>query len=168
MFAKLDKFLLIEFKIDGDAIDSELDKYEKDDARDNYQIAKKKLERRDGHHLLVYGSDVLKSEGKAALMLGIQSYFKKEFTVLDEVETKGVSKRDFDRYLKILLRYKKKDGRASVGSSRSPTSTVIGVSSSARGTMSLSEYIDIYLPNIYRPELEVGATFEGAKKPRVK
>lgn len=126
IFAAGTKLMLVEFKIDDDALNSEKDKYA------NYKEAETALRGRDNHHLLVYGVRVAEANGKVEFVLGAKKYFQRtDVPKMFDFHANGVDRPIFDEYLDDLLSHKKPDGRSSSGGP-AHEAMVVGVSKSTQ------------------------------------
>lgn len=124
IFAAGTKLMLVEFKVDDDALNSEKRKYA------NYEEAEAALRGRDNHHLLVYGVRVVEANGRVEFVLGAKKYFERtEVLNMFAFDANGVDRPTFDEYLDDLLAHKKPDGRSSSGGP-AHEAMVVGVSTS--------------------------------------
>jgi hypothetical protein len=119
MLSSGNKWLLIEFKRNSDAISSEVKKF------DNYDKAKKELEKQDGHHFLVYGISTLNKR----IALGARTYFSDASPKsLPELLDAGSDLSEFSKYVQSFVSFKKAPkGGGGSGSQFSDFALVAGV-----------------------------------------
>ena len=99
IFAEGSKLILIEFKRDKSALDSERSKFT------NFEKAKLDLQNQDSHHLIIYG--VIKNN---EFTLKAQTYFSShDYTNMECVLKSGKEKEEFLKYLEAFLTHKKDD-----------------------------------------------------------
>ncbi len=148
VFAHDDKVVLVEFKRSIADLKSESKKFTQKTAVDQ-------LCEQDGHHFFIYGSV---EDEIPTLKLHVTTYFsRRDVPEPLNLLMHGVKTDEFNNYLKQFLRLKKRDARTTEGSSSRSVKTVIGVSPNGACSISLSEYVRIAIPELYRMlEVELG------------
>ncbi|WP_331352593.1 hypothetical protein [Cellvibrio sp. UBA7671] len=92
------KFFLIEFKSQYSAIISEHEKFYR------FELAKRSLENRDGHHFVVYGE--LSESNPCTLKLNAQTYFSQIEKPIDDIFISGIDGSNFKAYLQEYIDFK--------------------------------------------------------------
>lgn len=135
LFAKNNRWILIEFKKDRSCIERERSKFS------NFDNLKRELGSGDDHHYIVYGSI---DPDSSKFALSARTYFSgKHRKSLDEVFNSGLGIEQFSNYLRRFTPKTKSDSTsASGGLDIRDYSLVAGVSpnGSAIGCMTVTEY----------------------------
>lgn len=141
IFGGNSQIVLIEFKKSQEELDSEKDKFT------NYESADSELREKDKFHFLLYGrlsSDQTKLETCAC------TYFsRKEICNTDKVFDDGTDPDTFDAYLRRIIELKKSDGRGGSSNPLDTNASVIGVSTQGVTSISLRDYIQTTMNDLY-------------------
>lgn len=141
IFGNCARLLLIEFKLDAECLDSEIDKF------DDFDAAKRLLSDSDSHHLLVYGE-----VNRQHLCLKANTYFSRNITVVTGNLPKGLLKKEFDKYLAQFLAFRKRDGRSGAKSTVTDFANVLGLNDQGQivQACTLFEYTREVFPSLVR------------------
>ncbi|XNT05487.1 hypothetical protein AB6D20_021185 [Vibrio splendidus] len=128
IFANESSWILIEFKRDQESISSEIKKFT------NFSEAKKTLEPKGKHHLIIYGL-----EDNDEFHLHSQEYFSEEKIDIEKALLVGTNQNNFIDYLKQLVSFKKQSKSGSGG-----YSLVAGISKTGKVTkcMKIPEFAE--------------------------
>ncbi|MCE7520422.1 hypothetical protein LZG37_19975 [Halomonas titanicae] len=119
-----DRWVLIEFKRNAQAIDDEIQKFA-EPSLDSFERAKAALAYKDSHHLLIFGErgDSQPMELKAL------SYFRHQSVDPKEALGSGVAQEQFNSYLSAFLYFKFGEVEEGSGGRSLDYSTVVAVNS---------------------------------------
>ncbi|WP_163577082.1 hypothetical protein [Halomonas faecis] len=126
MARRNDKWVLIEFKRNAQAIDDEIQKFAEPSV-DSFEKAKAALADRDGHHLLVFGE----RGDDQPIELKALSYFRHQTVDPEEALDCGVAQKQFNSYLHEFLYFKFGEAEEGSGGRSLNYSTVVAVSNGA-------------------------------------
>ncbi|TPW23421.1 hypothetical protein FH712_10010 [Marinobacter nauticus] len=143
VFSSDSKIILVEFKRGLADLKTEQDKFI------CFESAREEMRGKDTHHYLVYGSKA--QEAGSDLCLNAKHYFSRKsvdsaMSILDS----GLDSEDFMAYLDGLIRLKKVDKRSTGTVGPESVASAVGVSASGVSAVSLSEYVRIAMPTLYK------------------
>lgn len=117
-----DRWVLIEFKRNEDAIYEEVQKFA-DPSKDSFDKAKSSLSGSDGHHLLIFGE----KGSSEPLELKVLTYFQHHIVEPDDALGCGIGQDAFNNYLSKFLRFKLGETEGGSGGRSLDYSTVLAV-----------------------------------------